>query len=114
MHLLDTNACIGVLNGSSPTLVSRMEQYDPAEICLCSVVRAELLYGARQSTRVHDNLTVLQQFFEPFTSLPFDDACAEHYGLIRADLAREGRPIGRLRPINLRECAPCRGCPRSR
>jgi tRNA(fMet)-specific endonuclease VapC len=26
--------------------------------------------------------------------LPFDDASAEHYGLIRADLAAEGHPIG--------------------
>jgi tRNA(fMet)-specific endonuclease VapC len=58
------------------------------------VVKAELLYGARRSSRVAGNLGHLEAFFEMFTSLPFDDRCAEHYGLIRADLSREGRPVG--------------------
>jgi tRNA(fMet)-specific endonuclease VapC len=26
--------------------------------------------------------------------LPFDDLCAEHYGIIRADLAAQGTPTG--------------------
>lgn len=25
---------------------------------------------------------------------PFDDACAEHYGVLRADLERSGCPVG--------------------
>lgn len=40
------------------------------------------------------NLQRLQQFFAPLESLPFDDRAAEIYGLIRAQLMREGRPIG--------------------
>ncbi len=55
-YLLDTDACIRVLNGTSPVLVGRMSSIDPAQITLCSVVRAELLYGARKSTRPADNL----------------------------------------------------------
>jgi tRNA(fMet)-specific endonuclease VapC len=31
---------------------------------------------------------------EPLETVAFDDRSAEHYGLIRADLEREGRPIG--------------------
>ena len=30
----------------------------------------------------------------PLRSLPFDDACAAEYGLLRADLGRAGTPIG--------------------
>ena len=94
MYLLDTNACIRILNGTSPPLIERLRETDPREIRLCSVVKAELLYGARKSTMVERNLSLLHRFFDAFASLPFDDLCAEQYGLIRTDLERAGMPIG--------------------
>ena len=98
MFLLDTNACIRVLNGSSGPLVARLRSHAPSEVRISSVTRAELLYGARRSGRVAENLRLLAAFFAPLVSLPFDDACAEHYGALRASLAAAGRPIG---PDNL-------------
>jgi tRNA(fMet)-specific endonuclease VapC len=94
MYLLDTNACIRVLNGSSGPLVARMRSHAPSEIRISSVTRAELLYGARRSARVAENLRLLAAFFAPLVSLPFDDASAEQYGALRASLAAVGRPIG--------------------
>jgi len=94
VYLLDTNACIRLLNGTSPPLAEALARHDPAQTYLCSIVKAELLFGARHSARIAENLGLLTRFFEPFPSLPFDDRCAEHYGAIRADLAREGSPIG--------------------
>ncbi len=79
MFLLDTNACIHLLNGTSPALASRLQSYHPSELRLCSVVKAELLYGARKSRRVAENLEALRRLFEPFVSLPFDDRCSEQY-----------------------------------
>lgn len=94
MYLLDTNACIRVLNGTSTKLVARLREREPAEIKLCPVVKAELVFGARRSSRIADNLRLLRRFFEPFQSLPFDDECAERYALIRSELERSGTPIG--------------------
>lgn len=94
MYLLDTNACIRILNGSSPALAARLQATSPSDVRLCSVVKAELLYGARRSGRVESNLRLLQEFFAPLLSLPFDDRCAQEAGLIRLDLERSGRPIG--------------------
>ncbi len=94
MVLLDTNVCIRLLNGTSDAVLERLGERDTSEVRLCSVVCAELLYGARKSARVADNLRLLERFFAPFVSLPFDDLCAEHYGQIRADLERAGQPIG--------------------
>lgn len=71
-----------------------MRSRPPSEIVLCSIVKAELLYGARHSRRVEDNLRLLNHFFTPLASLPFDDRCAEEYGLIRAQLAAQGSLIG--------------------
>jgi len=94
MFLLDTNACIRILNSTSISLVKRVSEHSPAEIALTSIVKAELFYGARHSQRVEANLKLLRRFFGPFASLPFDDLSAEHYGSIRADLARAGQLIG--------------------
>jgi tRNA(fMet)-specific endonuclease VapC len=94
MYLLDTNACIRVLNGSSAPLIARLRRHAPSEIRVSSVTRAELLYGARRSARVAENLRLLGSFFAPLVSLPFDDACAEEYGALRATLAAAGQPIG--------------------
>jgi tRNA(fMet)-specific endonuclease VapC len=67
---------------------------DPTSLFLCSVVKAELVFGARKSAKVGDNLNRLVRFFHPFQSLPFDDSAAEQYGQIRATLERIGTPIG--------------------
>jgi predicted nucleic acid-binding protein len=56
MYLLDTNACIRVLNGTSAALVARIRSHAPSELRVSSVTRAELLYGARRSVRVAENL----------------------------------------------------------
>lgn len=94
MYLLDTNACINILNGTSRPVIDRFARESPSTIHLCSVVKAELLHGARRSARVAKTLASLQRFFDPLVSLPFDDLCADEYGLLRADLARAGTPIG--------------------
>ncbi len=94
MYLLDTNACIRILNGQSAPLVERLRRETPAEIHLCAVVKAELIYGAHRSARPAENMRLLTRFFTPYESLPFDDPCAEAYGRIRSDLERTGMVIG--------------------
>jgi tRNA(fMet)-specific endonuclease VapC len=93
-YLLDTNSCIKLLNGRSENLRRRLEATPSEGIVLCSVVKAELLFGAFKSARLTENLDRLRPFFRRFSSLPFDDRAAEIYGEIRARLERAGRPIG--------------------
>lgn len=94
MYLLDTNACIRILNGTSPSLSARLRVASRSTVRLSSVVKAELLFGARKSSRVAENLRLLERFFDTIASLPFDDRCAEEYGLLREELDRAGTPIG--------------------
>ncbi len=94
MFLLDTNVCIHILNQAHSGIIQHFRQHQPGEIALCSIVKAELLYGARRSQQVEANLQLLTQFFSPLTSLSFDDRCAQEAGQIRADLAAQGKPIG--------------------
>ncbi len=94
MILLDTNVCIRLLNQRDKMILQQFQSRSPTEIAICSIVKAELLFGARHSQQVDLNLQRLKFFFAPLVSLPFDDRCAEHYGLIRADLAMAGQLIG--------------------
>lgn len=92
--LLDTNACIRYLNGRSPKLLSRFNATNPADIFVTSVVKAELYFGAALATDPAQTRAVQQQFLNRFRSLPFDDAAADAYAVIRADLSRRGCMIG--------------------
>lgn len=93
-YLLDTNVCIRYLNGQSDTIKTRLEQIDPSEVALCSIVKAELRFGATKSKPSTSNFARLERFFAAFCSYPFDDAAAEVYGQIRSDLEGRGTPIG--------------------
>ena len=94
MYLLDTNVCIRILNKSHSSLIQNFRSIQPREIAVSSIVKAELFYGARHSQHVEANLQLLTSFFQPLSSLSFDDRCAEEAGSIRADLAAQGKPIG--------------------
>lgn len=94
-YLLDTNACVNHLKYPGQTGVSRrLADTNPADIALCSVVKAELIYGALRSRDVDRNIAKLERFFVRFVSAPFEDRAADHCGRIRAYLARCGTPIG--------------------
>jgi tRNA(fMet)-specific endonuclease VapC len=72
---------------------------------VCSIVRAELFFGAAMSHDPVKTLTVQRLFLSQFQSLPFDGRAAEEYAEIRADLKRQGQPIG---PNDLLIAAICR------
>jgi len=93
-YLLDTNTCIKYLNGKSEKVRGNLEARSPQDIVLCSVVKAELFYGAMKSANPAKNLAKQQNFVSRFVSLPFDDSAAEVYGRIRTDLEKAGKPIG--------------------
>ncbi|MCA9972986.1 MAG: type II toxin-antitoxin system VapC family toxin [Anaerolineales bacterium] len=93
-YLLDTNVCIRYLNGRSNAVVERLQSLTPTEVAVCAIVKAELFYGAHRSNNPVYSLARQQVFLRPLVSYPFDDKAAFHAGQIRAELARQGMPIG--------------------
>ena len=93
-YLLDTNTCIRYLNGRAPDVRRQLESLSPDQVYVCSVVKAELFYGAMKSSNASRSLAKQRAFLELFQSLPFDDTAAEIYGRVRAALAIKGTPIG--------------------
>ena len=93
-YLLDTNICIAFLKNSDLAIVKKLKALTPDQVVICSIVKAELLYGARKSLSVEKNLSLLSQFFDQLESLPFDDAATDFYGTQRSILEKAGTTIG--------------------
>ena len=91
-YLLDTNACIALLNDTSPPLAARLRRHAPAEIGLPAPVAYELYYGACKSRHARRNLDLLDRM--AFEIVPFDASDARAAGALRAELEAAGQPIG--------------------
>lgn len=94
MKLLDTNICVAWLAEGDAGVRRQLSALEQGDAVLCSVVKAELLYGARKSSKPAKNLSKLEALFSLFDSLPFDDAASEEYGALRVQLESAGAPIG--------------------
>ena len=91
-YLLDSNACIALLNGTSPSLRTRIRRYRPSEIGLSAIVTYELYYGAFKSRRMDRNIELLDRL--AFEVVPFNASDARVAGAIRSELEAAGIPIG--------------------
>ncbi len=93
MLLLDANVCIDVMRGRAD-VVARLAEHGPGGLFLCSVVKAELAYGARLASEPARAAALVDAFCEPFPSLAFDDACIDAYAELRAHQRAHGTTIG--------------------
>jgi tRNA(fMet)-specific endonuclease VapC len=96
-YLLDTNACIALLNGRPPAVDARVRRalQAGADIALSAIVLAELWYGVVRSVRADENADRLRAFSAgPLPVVAFDDDDARVAGAIRGALAARGTPIG--------------------
>jgi tRNA(fMet)-specific endonuclease VapC len=96
-YLLDTNACIALINGRPETVRRRFERVTTAGevIATSSVVLFELWYGVAKSQRPKVNAERIATFLAgPLEILDFSAEDAEHAGRVRAALEIAGKPIG--------------------
>ena len=96
-YLLDTNACIALINGTPDDVRRQLQDAVGREstLLLSSVVAFELWYGVAKSQRKDSNTRRLETFITgPFEYAPFDDVDARVAGEVRAELEEAGKPIG--------------------
>jgi tRNA(fMet)-specific endonuclease VapC len=93
-YLLDTNVCVDYLNGRFPNVTERIRRASPGELCISSVVVAELRYGADRSLNRQRNHQRLDALTAEIACADFDLAAASAYGRVRAALEARGDPIG--------------------
>ena len=94
MYMLDTNICIYVLKNHSDKLRHKFKAIK--DICISSITYGELCFGIENGS---DNLKEerwrqLEIFTQRLLIEPWDENAGRHYGSIRAQLKKEGTPIG--------------------
>lgn len=95
-YMLDTNICIYSIKHKPEQVFLRLQEHEPADICISSVTYAELVHGVEKSQAVEKNRFALILLLANIEILNFDANAAESYGKIRADLEKQGTPIGPL------------------
>ena len=96
-YLLDTNACIALINGTEINVHRRFQRAAAREIVilLSSIVAFELWYGVAKSRRKDSNTQRLETFLGgPLEWALFDEDDARAAGTVRAELETVGRPAG--------------------
>ncbi len=92
-YLLDTNILIAALKGH-PAVREHLETVPLASLLLSSVVLGELEFGVEKSAHAKRNRQRLAELIQRLPLLGIDANAARHYGRIRAQLERQGAPIG--------------------
>ena len=96
-YLLDTNACIALINGHPPSVRVRFQKATVAgeRVLVSSIALFELWYGIAKSTKQDLNRKRLETFLAgPILILPFEDADSHAAGSLRATLEAMGQAIG--------------------
>lgn len=94
IYYLDSNICVYFLKGLYPSIMENIQNINPNNIKIPSIVKAELLYGAEKSQQKTKNLSNIKRFLEPYEIIPFDDDCSIVYSRIRSSMELKGTIIG--------------------
>jgi tRNA(fMet)-specific endonuclease VapC len=95
-YLLDTNICIYALKDRPSEVLARLQVVGPAAVALSVITVLELRQGAEGSQRSEAAHARLDSFLAPLQVVPFEEEDALTGARLRADLSRQGRPIGDL------------------
>ena len=91
--MLDTNIVIYTIK-NKPEQVRKafIAHYD--QMCISTITLMELVYGAEKSSNPDHNLRELEGFAARLEVLDYDTLAATNTGQLRAELAKQGKPIG--------------------
>lgn len=95
LYMLDTNT-VSHLIKEHPAVTRRVVTAPMESLCISAITEGELLFGLAKrpdAARLH---IVVREFLRRVEVLPWDSAVAQKYGLVRADMARQGKVLAPL------------------
>jgi tRNA(fMet)-specific endonuclease VapC len=93
-YMLDTNACIGIINGNPTILRKRLMQCQPEQISISQIVQYELEFGVCNSQQKQKNKENLNQFLKYVQVLDWETGQSIEAAKIRCELTKTGQLIG--------------------
>lgn len=93
LYLLDTNAVSSLADDPSGTIARHIARVGSENVVTSVIVNGEIEFGLelKGSERLRAQM---ERVLSVLPVLPFEQPADRHYGVIRADLKRQGRPIG--------------------
>ena len=92
-YMLDTNICIYTIKNRPSQIRDAFIRHQD-QLCVSTVTAMELIYGAEKSAVPEKNLGVIEGFLARLAVMDYDVHAAEHTGQLRAELQKQGKPIG--------------------
>ncbi len=93
-YLLDTDTAGYAIRGSYPALDARLAKATPRDLAISVITRAELLFCLEKRGNPRGLARVVHAFLDRMTIPPWDNAAADAFAKLRAQLERQGTPIG--------------------
>ena len=93
-YLLDTDIFSYAAKGTNQKVFQRLSQAHIGDVCISSVVYAEVEFGIALSPKLDRDRDRVEVLLQHIAILDFPAAAAHEYGEIRADLKRRGQLIG--------------------
>ena len=91
--MLDTNMVIYTIKNRPDQVRETFKQHQD-QMCISAVTWGELIYVAEKSSHPERNLADIEQMAARLEIAPFETLAAAHFGQLRAELYRIGKPIG--------------------
>jgi tRNA(fMet)-specific endonuclease VapC len=95
LYMLDTNMVSHLLKGH-PDVVRQVTSKPMGSLCISAITEGELRFGLAKRPAAKRLQIVVQEFLRRVDGLPWESAVAESYGVVRADLERQGRTLAPL------------------
>ena len=91
-YMLDTNICIHLIKNHPPQVLRRLEALRQGEVLMSVVTYAELCAGLEMQTVNRElDAQVLSLLVSKIPVLPFTEADARHFGVLRAAVRDRSR-----------------------
>jgi len=95
-YLLDTNTASYIIRGNFPRVRERLLKVPMAEVGISVVTEAELRFGVARRPEAATLKRVVEEFLLRVEVLAWNSEAAQHYARIRAELEKDGEPMGNL------------------
>jgi tRNA(fMet)-specific endonuclease VapC len=95
LYLLDTNTVSNIIK-RQPQVTRRLLAVPMHSVCISAITAGELAFGLAKRPEAIALKSLVDEFLRHIEVLPWDDAVAQTYGVLRAQLQIKGTPLAAL------------------
>ena len=95
LYMLDTNT-VSHLIKRQPQAIARLLHVPMHNVCISAITAGELAFGLAKRPQAMALREAVNEFLRRVEVMPWNDAVAQTYGALRAELQKNGRPLAAL------------------